>query len=66
MAKRDSDIQILHALTAARDEHRELAGLLDFYRDLYEVQFEAKAEIADPEIRDEMAIRWRLEGGIPQ
>ncbi len=66
MAKRDSDIQILQALAAARDEHKELAELLDFYRDLYEVQFEAKAEIADPEIRDEMAIRWRLEGGIPQ
>jgi FdhE protein len=39
---------------------------LDFYYDLYEVQFQAKAGIAEPEIRDELAMRWRLEGGIPQ
>lgn len=66
MAKSDKDVQILQALIAAREEHKELAELLDFYYDLYEVQFEAKAEIADPEMRDELAMRWRLEGGIPQ
>ncbi len=39
---------------------------MDFYHDLYEVQFQAKADLPDPEIRDELAMRWRLEGGIPQ
>jgi formate dehydrogenase maturation protein FdhE len=66
MAMSDKDLQILRALVAARQQHEELADLLDFYRDLYEVQFQAKATGPEPEVRDELAMRWRLEGGIPQ
>jgi len=66
MAMSDKDLQILRALVAARQQHEELADLLDFYRDLYEVQFQAKATVPEPEVRDELAMRWRLEGGIPQ
>jgi formate dehydrogenase maturation protein FdhE len=62
----DSDLQVLRALEAARERHEGLAELLDFYHDLFDVQFQAKAEAPDPELRDEMAMRWRLEGGIPQ
>ncbi len=62
----EEDLQILRPLTAAREQHPELADLLDFYYDLYEVQFEAKAQLPEPELRDELAMRWRLEGGIPQ
>lgn len=62
----ETDLGILRGLTAAREQHEELADLLDFYHDLYEVQFEAKAGFSEPEVRDELAIRWRLEGGIPQ
>ena len=62
----EQDLQVLRALMAAREKHEELADLLDFYYDLYEVQFEAKAGFPEPEVRDELAARWRLEGGIPQ
>lgn len=64
MSERDS--QVLRALSAARESHQELAELLEFYYDLFKVQFEAKAELDEPKVRDEMAVRWRLEGGIPQ
>ena len=63
---RDNDLQVLRALTAARESRPELADLLDFYYDLYEVQFEVKEQLAEPPVRDEVARRWRLEGGIPQ
>jgi FdhE protein len=66
MAMSDKDLQILRALVAARQQHEELADLLDFYHDLYEIQFQAKAASPEPEVRDELAMRWRLEGGIPQ
>lgn len=66
MPMRERDRQVLSVLAAAREKHEELVDLLDFYYDLYEFQFEAKAELPLPEIRDEMAKRWRLEGGIPQ
>jgi FdhE protein len=62
----EQGLQVLRALMAAREKHEELADLLDFYYDLYEVQFEAKASVPEPEVRDELAARWRLEGGIPQ
>lgn len=62
----EHDLQVLRALTAAREKHEELGELLNFYHDLFEVQFEAKARLPEPEVRDEMASRWRLEGGIPQ
>jgi FdhE protein len=62
----EQDLQVLRALTAAREKHEELADLLDFYYDLYEVQFGAKLSVPEPEARDELAARWRLEGGIPQ
>lgn len=66
MAMSEQDLRVLEALEAAREEHEELADLLDFYRDLYEVQFQAKAALPEPEVRDGVAMRWRLEGGIPQ
>jgi FdhE protein len=66
MAIQEPDLQVLRALTEAREQHEELADLLDFYHDLFEVQFEAKAGVPEPELRDDLATRWRLEGGIPQ
>ena len=66
MAISERDREVLQALSAARKEHQELADLLDFYGELYQVQFEAKTDIPEPELRDDMAVRWRLEGGIPQ
>ncbi len=62
----DSDMRLLSALAKAREQHEELRALLDFYYDLYEVQFQVKARLPEPEVRDELAMRWRLEGGIPQ
>lgn len=62
----DADRQLLAELAKASEQHRELTPLLDFYYDLYEVQLYAKASLPEPEIRDELAMRWRLEGGIPQ
>ncbi len=66
MAMSEEDRQVLQALATARAGHEELAELLDFYYDLYQVQFEAKARVSPPERRDDLAQRWRLEGGIPQ
>ena len=66
MVMSQEDRQVLKALATAREAHEELADLLDFYADLYQVQFEAKARVQAPELRDELARRWRLEGGIPQ
>jgi len=66
MAMSDKDQRLLKALAAAREQHEELADLLDFYYDLYEAQFQAKAEGPEPKVRDDLAMRWRLEGGIPQ
>ena len=66
MVMSEQDLQVLRALTEAREKHEELGELLDFYHDLYQVQFEAQARLPQPEIRDDMASRWRLEGGIPQ
>ena len=66
MAISDSDQRVLASLAAARTEYDALADLLDFYYELYEVQFKAKADLPEPELRDELAMRWRLEGGIPQ
>jgi FdhE protein len=66
MTIRNQDLQVLHALEAAWQRRKELADLLYFYHSLYELQFRVKADASDPEVRDEMARRWRLEGGIPQ
>jgi FdhE protein len=66
MAIHDHDQRVLDSLSAARGEHEALADLLDFYIELYQVQFAHKAELPEPELRDELARRWRLEGGIPQ
>jgi FdhE protein len=62
----DNDRLVLQALAAARTEHRELAGLLDFYYELYETQFEAKGRLPAPGAPDPLAARERLEEGIPQ
>lgn len=66
MGMSERDAQVLRALSAARESHQELVELLDFYHDLFGVQFQAKADLDEPKVRDEMAMRWRLEGGIPQ
>jgi formate dehydrogenase accessory protein FdhE len=62
----EKDEAALRALAAARQKHENLSGLLDFYYDLYQVQFESKEILPSPQLRDEMAMRWRLQGGIPQ
>lgn len=62
----ESDQELMRALGKAREQHQELAPLLDFYLDLFQVQLTAKENLPDPEVRDELAIRWRLDGGIPQ
>ena len=66
MAASEQDLQVLRALTTAREKHEELADLLDFYHDLYEIQFRAKADLSEVAARDDLAASWRLEGGIPQ
>ncbi len=66
MAISAGDLQVLKALSAAREAHPKLAGLLDFYHQVYEVQFDAKSELPEVEERDDLAVHWRLEGGIPQ
>ncbi len=45
MAYCEADEKILAAFASAKDEHAELAPLLDFYRLVYQTQCEAKAEI---------------------
>ena len=62
----EHDRKVLNALNQAREQHAELADLLDFYLDLYRLHYQAKEQLPEPEVRDEMAMRWRLEGGIPQ
>jgi FdhE protein len=66
MAISDNDRQVLQALDEAWSTHKELGDLLEFYRELYEVQFSAKADLPEQQPRDERAMTWRLEGGIPQ
>jgi formate dehydrogenase maturation protein FdhE len=66
MAISEKDAFVLSALDEARAKHKELATLLDFYRDLYEVQFKAKPDLPQPQTRDDVGRQWRLEGGIPQ
>ncbi len=65
MTMSDQDRQVLQALADARQQHGELAELLDFYHDLYQVQFEAKASLPEPEVRDDLAMRQRLAAGFP-
>ena len=66
MTMSDQDRQVLQALADARQQHGELAELLDFYHDLYQVQFGAKASVPEPEVRDDLAMRQRLAEGVPQ
>jgi LSD1 subclass zinc finger protein len=66
MAMNDRDWEVLRALSRAIEQHEDLAELLEFYYDLYEVQFDAKTRVPPVDVRDELATRWRLEGGIPQ
>ena len=66
MALDSRDLEILRALTEAREQHEELSELLDFYHDLFKVQFEAKADLVGPDLRDAVAAAWRVDGGIPQ
>ena len=70
MTMTENDQRVLKALDRAREQHPELAPLLDLHRDLYRVQFQAKADLPEPEMPDDLAMRWRLNqqigGGIPQ
>jgi len=66
MVIHEHDQQVLRALAAARAEHEELADLIDFYKQLYELQFAFKVGLSELQARDPVAMRWRLEGGIPQ
>jgi FdhE protein len=62
----ERDRQILQALETAQQQHPALVDLLKLHFDLYQAQFEAKADLPEPEVRDDIGIRWRLEGGISQ
>jgi transcription elongation factor Elf1 len=66
MAMAENDLRVLQALATAQEQHQELVELLEFYSDLYEVQFQAKASMAEPSIDGQMAMDRRLEAGIPQ
>jgi FdhE protein len=66
MTINEGDSRVLDALAEARSQHEELAELLDFYYTLYRAQFAAKPDLPQPDVRDELAMNWRLEGGIPQ
>jgi hypothetical protein len=66
MAIAENDLEVLQALATAREQHEELAELLDLYHDLYEVQYGAKAAIPEPSMQDDMTVQRRLEGGIRQ
>jgi hypothetical protein len=66
MAISENDLRVLRALTEAEEAREGLSELLWFYRDLYQVQFRIKAGLPEPQVRDEKAMNWRLEGGIPQ
>ncbi len=59
MVIRDQDRRVLEALDKAIEQHQELADLLNFYHDLYRVQFEVKGELPAPTVRDELAMGWR-------
>ena len=52
MAINENDLHVLQALAIAREEHQELADLLDFYHDLYQVQFGAKASLPEPAVNE--------------
>jgi len=73
MTIREADRKILNALETAREQRAELAGLLAFYHELYEVQFRAKAALAEPDpscvemgVVDAPSRRLRLDEGHPQ
>jgi hypothetical protein len=66
MAVSENDQRVLQALRSASGQYEELTDLLELYHDLYEVQFQAKGDLPAPEVRDNVAMCWRLEGGIPQ
>jgi FdhE protein len=66
MAISERDDRVLKAIATAREQHEELADLLGFYHDLYEIQFKAKSRLPEPELRGEQAMQWRLERGLPQ
>jgi len=63
----EKDEQVLQALSRSKEEHEDLAGFLDFYRAVAAIQFEHKARISiDPGVHDVIAMRHRLENGLPQ
>lgn len=64
MTMNERDLQELQAIAKAREEHKELAELLDFYYDLYEAQFEAKRSLPALNVPYEIVLR-RLESGVP-
>lgn len=66
MTMADTDNRVLRVIRQAQRERLDLAYLLAFYHDLYCVQFQTQAGLPAPQVRDEIARRWRLEGGIPQ
>jgi hypothetical protein len=63
MTLRASDSQILAALAVAREQHPDLAPLLTFYSELYEVQFRAKAGMGGSVARDRLSLQARLDEG---
>jgi formate dehydrogenase maturation protein FdhE len=62
----ERDRQILEALDVACVRQPPLADFLDFFQDLYAIQFEAKASLPPAEVREARDRRSRLERGVPQ
>lgn len=63
----EKDQKVLQALARAGEEHKDLVDLLDYYRTLSAVQFDAKGEItAEVKVPGEAVVRQRLESGLPQ
>ena len=62
----DTEREVLKTLRAAQEERPELASVLAFYADLYEVLYRAKTRLPAPRLGDAAAQRARLEAGQPQ
>jgi len=62
----DIENEVLRALLEAQEERPELAAILAFYADLYEVLYRAKAGLPAPWLEDAATRQVRLEIGQPQ
>ncbi len=61
----ERDRELIQTLQTARDQHPELAGLLDFYQELFEVQMAARAQLPRFEAPQQSILQSRLDKGRP-